>query len=337
MARRLVVGVALCSCAGPGAAWRSGCGARAPTSEVSQEPIQVSNCEEARKYPDRIALDDVRFVECDQRDDPGDAAALGSPVYIGSSERTAADALEYTRGRCVHGGGAISHHNVFYKPENVDAAIECSWKRCESKDPLGCFDLGTLHSSNDVGDAFFPAVRPDVAKATAAFEAGCRLGHADSCMMLASWHEQRHGPDESAALFERACMALPPQLLGCLRRGESLLAAGKEVEARSYLRRACRGVTRQKTPFAAERLGCGLLANLAAQHGDVLSQREYLRLECAYGAQAPQACADLGLLLIEQGDKRKAVPYLKRACEALTDSKTRFARACGALAQLTNG
>lgn len=314
----------------------SGCGERVTPAEVTGSPIQVSSCEEARRYADRIAPDDMRFVECDRPSPAGDAATLGSPVYSAPSGGTAASAVEYTPGRCENGGGAISHHNVFYKPENLDAAIECSRQRCESNDPLGCFDLATLHSPNDVGDAFFPRVKPDLAQATAAYEAGCRLGHGDSCVTLASQHEQRQERDASATLFERACMAQPPNLLGCLRRGESLLAEGRESEAQRYLRRACRGVTQQETPYAAERLGCSLLADLAARRGDIVSQREYLRLECAYGGRILQACADLGLLLVQQGDERHAVPYLKRACEALTDSKTRFAEACRVLARLTD-
>jgi hypothetical protein len=95
--------------------------------------------------------------------------------------------------------------------------------------------------------------------------------------------------------------------------------------------RACRGTSSLPSPFAGTREGCGQLADLAAARGDTASEREYLRLECAYGSAGPGACARLGEILLATGDRAKARAYIRRACEASTRAPVVFAKACRAL------
>src|SRR4051812_1777183 len=140
------------------------------------EKLFLESCEDARKYPDLITFDDVRWVDCD-RPPPrvkAEAFTLGEPAYAGDRGPPAQDSRWYSPGHCEHGGGSITDHNVWYKPEDIDAAIDCSRRRCEAKDSRGCRDLGALHWDVE----FHPNVKKDEAAALSAFGAGCKLGDA---------------------------------------------------------------------------------------------------------------------------------------------------------------
>lgn len=305
-------------------------GGMAATPSETPQKLFLESCDDARKYPDLITFDDVRWVDCDRPAPRSKAEAftLGSPVYAPLRGPHVQDSRWYSAGHCEHGGGAITEHNVWYKPEDIHVAIDCSERRCKAKDPLGCRDLGALHWDVE----FYPAVKKDEATALAAFEAGCQLGDARSCSAMAAIHEATGRLDASRNARIAACQADLPDTIACEQAGARYLAEGKEDEAKRMLMRGCRGQTFQPTPFGARRDGCGLLAKLAEKAGDEPSRREYLRLDCAYGG-SPESCQALGLILLREGDRKRAIPYFRKACGVLPDSKRVFQQSCAALQQ----
>jgi hypothetical protein len=305
-----------------------------PAESVRREPLVAESCEDAKRYPRSVPTNDVRFVNCGETArGTGEAYELGEPIHTEQLGPPPTAAGHYSAGHCDHRGGAIMEYSVFYEAEQYAAAIDCSRARCNAKDARGCNDLGALHWYD-----LLPGVRKDEGKAVAAFDAGCKLGFARSCLWLAAIHEQ--SPDhagQATATYRAACEASPPSIEACALLGERLTTRGNAAEAKPYLQRACRGVTPTASSFGAQRQGCALLADAAAMRGDLVSQREYLRLECAYGTAAPAACAQLGQLLYASGDTRRAAAYLRRACESVTQAKTMFEAACQTLARIDEG
>jgi hypothetical protein len=302
-------------------------------------PLEVQTCEEAKAYPQLVRADDVRFIECDRKDTPeGEAFRLGAPIVIPSTP-SSIDAVEYTPERCPNNGGSISTFSIVYRPENIGAAIQCSRQRCDAGDPLGCDDLGYLHSDANMGNAFFPALRPNLVESQAAFRRGCELGYASSCLTLASRFEHMHATEEATRYFRLACLAMVPSSRACLETAERLMAAGRDEEARPYLLRGCRGTSASENPYLfADRQGCAILAHQAKSKGDVASYREYLRLECAFGGSSRTlaACEELGLALLKERNTTKAAAYLRKACGFLPDVQTMQVRSCDALRQIEN-
>lgn len=328
------VGLALClaSFGCQRSSSRNGATVNPPASEV-QAPLVAMSCEDAKRFPQSVPTNDVRFVDCDDKSrGVGEAFELGDPLQVPPSGPPPTAAGVYAPGHCDHHGGAIMDYNVFYKPEHYAAAVECSRQRCEAKDARGCDDLGALHWRDVLA-----AMQKDEAKAIAAFGDGCKLGLGRSCLSLATIFEQRSDVTNAMLNYRAACDASPPAVEACAELGEQLTVKGRSVDAKPYLLRACRGVTPLATAFAAQRQGCGLLAVAAAQRGDVESQREYLRLECAYGTASPSACAELGQLMFATGDKRRAEAYLRRACESVTQAKSMFPAACQMLTRIEEG
>ena len=297
----------------------------------------MQTCEEARVYPELVRPEDVRFVECDRKVIPDvEAFRLGDPI-VRPSLPGSLDAVEYAPGQCAHKGGGISTLSVFYRPENVDAAIECSRARCEAGEGVACQDLGWLYSDQDLG-GLFRGRRPNAALSTGAFERGCTLGHAEACYTIASRYERNHDARAAAKYFERACNAAIPVPRACLAAAEELIAEARDDEALPYLRRGCRGTSMSSNAFLfPDRQGCALLARRAKLNGDVVSYREYLRLECAFGGseRTLAACEELGLLLMVE-DPTKATRYLRKACATHPTHQVLFERSCKALEQLTH-
>jgi hypothetical protein len=309
---------------------------RTPPSAVALEvpaPLVAMSCEDAKRFPQSVPTNDVRFVDCPETArGVGEAFGLGEPVHVPPSGPPPSSAGSYAPGRCDHHGGAIMDFNVFYKPEHYAAAVDCSRQRCEAKDARGCDDLGALHWRE-----VLPAVQKNEAVAVAAFGEGCKLGLARSCLNLATIFDKRSDVANAMSKYRAACDAAPPSIEACSELGERLLKDGRSADAKPYLLRACRGVTPLATAFAAQREGCDLLAAAAAQRGDVVSQREYLRLECAYGTASPAACAQLGQLMFASNDERRAEAYLRRACESVIEAKSMFPTACQILARIEAG
>jgi hypothetical protein len=311
---------------------RDGAALNPPAPQV-QAPLVAMSCEDANRFPQSVPKNDVRFLNCGEKaHGVGEAFELGEPALIEPSGPPPTAAGVYAPGHCDHRGGAIMDFNVFYAPEHYAAAVECSRQRCEAKDARGCDDLGALQW-RDV----LPSVQKDEARAIAAFGDGCKLGLARSCLSLATIFERRSDVTKAMLNYRAACDASPPAIEACAELGEQLTTQGHSADAKPYLLRACRGETSLATAFAAQRQGCGLLAVAAAERGDVESQREYLRLECAYGTASPSACAELGQLLFATGDKRRAEAYLRRACESVTQAKSMFPAACQLLTRIELG
>jgi hypothetical protein len=309
---------------------------RSASGQPIEAPLEPQTCEEARAYPQFVREEDVRFVECDRSDVPDvEAFRLGAPIVTPSTP-SSIDAVEYAPGKCTQKGGGISTFSVFYRPENVDAAIECSKLRCNAGDPVGCEDLGWLYSEDDLG-GIFRARRPSKVDTQAAFERGCSLGYAESCLTIASRYEQDQQDGAASHYFALACNAAIPLPRACLRAAEYRMDAGNDAEALPYLVRGCRGTSASSNPlFFADRQGCAILARRAKLHGDMASFQEYLRLECAFGGgeRTLAACEELGLLLQQQGFARKAAAYLRKACGALPRVQALYERSCKALQQI---
>jgi TPR repeat protein len=288
------------------------------------------SCKEAAAYPERIDPSDTRFVECGRPALPiGEAANLGKPIYVPERGPLPHEARRYTRDSCDDGGGAISEFSLFYDEKDLGTAINCARARCQRNDPRGCEDLGRLHS-----DTVLPGVRKDDKTATEAFTRGCELGWGRSCLSLAHMAEARGDLDRAIEFHTAACNANPPDIFGCNRGGGALFKQGKAEAAKPLLQRGCRGVMPIDNIFAARRDGCILLAAMAEQAGDLAAQREYLRLACAYGHDAIQACEELGLLLVRGGDIQDARSYLHASCESLPSGARHSSAACSALSEI---
>jgi hypothetical protein len=303
----------------------------APASQEST--LHPESCEGARRFPRGVLDDDVRFVDCDRPGEgTGEAFSLGEPIYSPGHGGSAVDARVYAPGQCEHGGGSLTEHNIFFKPEHLDAAIECSRRRCDSGDALGCRDLGALHWEQDI----LPAIRRDVAAALRAYRSGCDMGDGQSCATLAEIQDTKADAAAALAAYVAACRATPPEILACQTAAGRLTRSGPNPEAKALFLRGCRGVKRTNSPYTARRAGCAALADLAAERGDLGSEREYLRLECAYGTGERSACERLGLMILRGGDPARALPYLRKACGILPARAT-VSPACKALAQIAKG
>lgn len=297
---------------------------------VDRARVFPQSCADALEHADALAYDDVRFVECGrERDRQGEAFELGEPIYNPLPGPSAVGARRYSPGQCEHGGGSVTAGNIIYEAQDIGAAIACSSQRCEGRDALGCRDLGALHWESET----LPGVAKDATRAMAAYDAACGLGDALSCAKL-GWIYDKQG-EEALALEKlvNACHADRPEVVACDDAAQRLLRRGEQATAADLLRRACRGVTTEASPFGAWRMGCGKLAEIAARRGDMRSQREYLRLECAYGPAAAPACQQLGLQLLQLGEPERAAPYLRKACGVAPASQEMFGRACAALAK----
>jgi TPR repeat protein len=300
-------------------------------SEKAQPSLYPQTCEEARRDAWKLTYDDVRFVECGRGPDgKGEAFSLGEPVDRPPHGGTALDARFYSPGHCQHGGGALTELNIFYANEHLAAAIECSRLRCEARDPLGCRDLGALHSD----DPRLPGSTRNEKVALPAFQSGCDLGDGESCLELGGILDGHGENDRAMAAYLAGCRATPPEIAACRKAADGLIEQGRESEAKPLLLRACRGVRSADAPSMPLREGCGILARMAARGGDVPSQREYWRLACAYGGGEDFTCARLGLALAEDGDASRAVPYLRKACGILPGATGLTAKACEALKNL---
>jgi hypothetical protein len=291
-------------------------------------------CEDAKRNADIVALGfDVRFVDCGRpRTTKGEAFTLGDPISAPPHGPSAVDAKFYAPGQCETGGGAITERNIVYKDEHLGAALDCSRKRCEAGDGLGCRDLGALNWD----DLTLPGVKKNEVAASAAFLQGCRLDDGESCWELAFIFERnRHDPEGALPFFIAACKSRDPVIDSCEEAAERLLALGKKSQAKALRLRGCRGVTRTGRPFDVKRSGCGALADLAEKRGDdVASALEYRRLQCAYGgASGSEAddCQVLGIALLRGGDRERALPYLRKSCGILPDKSTPQRQACDAL------
>ena len=125
-----------------------------PSNPDSRDPVKCpgippdptrgdpQTCEDAKRNADIVALGfDVRFVDCGRpRPTKGEAFTLGDPIRAPPLGPSAVDAKFYAPGQCETGGGAIAERNIVYKDEDLGAAVDCSRKRCEAGDGLGCRD-----------------------------------------------------------------------------------------------------------------------------------------------------------------------------------------------------
>jgi TPR repeat protein len=260
-----------------------------------------------------------------------DALELGPPFYAPIRDLTRGLQGSYDEGRCDHRDGSITEHTISYAPDDLELAITCSRQRCAQGHAMACYDLGMLHSPRTWYDPGVPAVRDDRALAMHAFRAGCSLRHGSACVALATRLEESGDVHGARRAFRAACEGEPPSITACSHIGERLVDEGNEDAGKHLLRIGCRGITGSRTAQTVQRSGCWLLAEMAARRGDLGVQEEYLRLECNHGDRALQACADVGLLLARQGAKSRALPYLRRACNALLHSASLFPEACTTL------
>jgi hypothetical protein len=305
-----------------------GCDAARSVEDGTEAPVIAQSCEEARRFPESVPTNDVRFLDCDQpAGRTGEAFELGLPVPDPDVGPPPTDPGLYKPGHCDHRNGAIAEYGVYY--DDIAVAIECSRLRCKEGDARGCADLGALYSSDTL-----PGVRKNEERAFFAFSRACDLGHGGACLDLASIYEARGDDAEKERTLREACLASPPAVTACAALGQLLIERGHAAGAKPYLMRGCRGTTFLPSPFAAFRQGCGKLAELAAARGDTASEREYLRLECAYGSAGPFACARLGEIMVATGNRQKARAYLRRACEASIRAPEVFAKQCQVLEQL---
>jgi TPR repeat protein len=318
-----------------GSGFNAGCRRRQSPPVPSEESTLIpESCEGARRFPRGVLDDDVRFVDCDRPGQgTGTALSLGEPVYSPGHGPSAVEARIYAPGQCDHGGGSLTEHNIFFKPEHLDAAMECSRHRCDAGDRLGCRDLGALHWEQDI----LPAIRRDVDAALRAYRSGCDMGDGQSCATLAEIYDEKGEAASALAAHVAACRATPPEILACRTAADRLIRRGEATEAKALLVRGCRGVKRTSSDYTARRAGCAALADLAATSGDVVGEREYLRLECAYGIGERSACERLGLMILHDGDGARALPYLRKACGILPGRAAESPEACKAVALGSGG
>lgn len=301
-----------------------------PRSAGGTSSPEQRRCEKARGTEAISWRDDVRFVECDRpRPTTGEAFTLGDSFYEPAGP-VGTEARLYSPGHCDHNGGSIADFTLFYKPEHIAAAIACSRNRCQARDAIGCRDLGALHWID-----VLPAVTKNEREATAAFEEGCRLGDAESCLSLGILLDDRGESERARRYLTAACLAARPEIGACSHVGASLMKAGKDDEAKPFLQRACRGTTAFREPYREHRESCSPLAALAAKRGDTASQAEYLRLACAYGGGEGDSCDRYGLMLLRKGDEAKALPYLCKGCGFLPNERLHSPEACQAAERLS--
>jgi hypothetical protein len=316
-----------------------------PTDPHDVNRLNPRSCADAKKYAAFIHDDDVRFAECGRpRPTTGEAFTLGPPIYIPPHGPAPQQSKWYAPGHCETGGGAITERNIYYEPKNLGAAFDCSKKRCDSGDALGCRDLGALNWD----DLTLPGVKKDAAAAAAAYHRGCDLGDGESCWELTFIYEQDlNKPERALPNLLLACNAREPVLGACIDVGERIARSGKTdalKRAKSFWLRGCRGVTHTDNPFEVDRYGCTYLADLASERGDLSSEMEYRRLACAYGEwplslprKYPNECAVVGLSEFRAGDGARALPYLKRACGILPEQKQAEWEACIAADKIEQG
>ena len=222
------------------------------------QKLAFESCEDARRHPDQITWDDVRWVDCDRpaTKSKAEALTLPDPVYT-PLQGPDLGALNWDD----------LHPGVIKNPVAALAAFEAG---CRLRDSASCFSLAQFHQ--DRGEAgkglrdLVSACENDRPVTLACEEAGKQY--------LADGREP-----VAKALLLRACRGTTaqPNPYAAHRDGCDLLAAlagkaGDQSSVREYLRLAC---AYGGSPSSCQELGLILL-----KEGDKRRATPYLRKAC---------------------------------------------------------
>jgi len=208
-------------------------------------------------------------------------------------DRDILNPTRYSPGHCEHNGHSIYERTIAFDPEDFSIAVDCSQRRCETGDPIGCRDTAAL-----LLDRFWGPPRPVQGMPYA--KRGCDAGDAPSCALLAAQFED---PDPtSVALRKKICLTSDEYVHYCPSSAWDLEAEGRIREAVELLLRGCRGTLSEPIEGrgidygpddvtsiemalrpSLMRHGCGELARIADSLGDAEHAYEYDRLECLHG------------------------------------------------------
>jgi TPR repeat protein len=143
--------------------------------------------------------------------------------------------LQACQSRCESGHGeSCAIAATISDPQDKQRAAAYFLKSCLHGYAAGCYGAGlgfTLRS---------PA---SLEMAARSFEAGCQLGHMDSCAMRSAVHEmvQNENPQAAFVEYDRTCAA--GSAVGCSLAGDRLVAgrnmAADEALGMRFLSRAC--------------------------------------------------------------------------------------------------
>ncbi|MBX3190207.1 MAG: sel1 repeat family protein [Labilithrix sp.] len=171
-------------------------------------------------------------------------AVLFAACGGGNLGRCTQSNLRACHARCEAGHGDACAIAAYIKADDEEAgeksaddqpkAAEYFLKSCLHRHAVGCYGAGLT---------FILRPTPNLEMAARSFEAGCALGHLDSCAMRSASHEMAHNenPEAAFAEYDRTCAA--GSAVGCSLAGDRLVAgrnmARDEALGARFLARAC--------------------------------------------------------------------------------------------------
>jgi len=237
----------------------------------------------------------------------------------------------YSPGRCEHAGQSIYVVTLADANDDFAVAVECSRRRCDSGDAVGCRDAATLYLDPARGGERRPAEGLRYA------QRGCNAGDGSACALLAFEAIQGDGVPVGD-MSEKACRADAKNLVLCGFAGRRLVERGATARGIRLFLRACRGTltapidgrgidyVRQdpllldpgsEGPELHRYDGCRELASLAASAGDAQKAYDYARLHCLHGAGGTETCLEIAELAIARhgAEDLRTQRILQRGCE----------------------
>jgi len=240
------------------------------------------------------------------------------------------ETTRYSAGHCEHNGGSIAEWSILFADGDFSVALDCSRRRCEAGDRIGCRDTAALYLNGALGGA----ERPDPGFTYAL--RGCDLGDGESCALAADVQAQS-APDLAIELYARGCIA--GEVAACSVAGSELLKRGDTSQAVPMLVRGCRGQLDRSIsgkgidyvpPESVSiesfgqpslmRFGCGDLAALAKKHGDDAAAYQYGRLECLHGILSKLAwCLEAAQISVRKNGAEDVETQilLREGCQAV--------------------
>ncbi len=237
---------------------------------------------------------------------------------IGREAADAARALEaYAAGCALPGGGETCtrlgdvHRTGEGVPTDVAKALDAYRRACEARDAAGCAAAARLWSGADGG-------KPDLPLAFNAHAHACQLGEGSSCFALEGLAVEAKASAElrarAAQLLQAACDDTKRrnedacQALGLAYAGDGALVTRDPRRAFALINDSCARDHRSSCLVLANFLtvGVGVVANRSAA-------RERYTTLC--DRDMPEACWQLGNLLVDDKQFAESAPLFARACE----------------------